>query len=321
MVTGLAIYFFFCLVDFRTLERVGYFAYFVTLALLVLTAIKGSIGMGAQRWINLGFIKFQPSELAKLFFSSFFSYFLFTEKENFPFTLSELTPVLTILGISILFILKQPDLGTALLIFFAGALLLWFAGLERKYFITAFIVGALAAPVLWKGLKPYQRKRIEVYLGEGDSRKERYQIEQSRIAIGSGGFLGKGFLNGTQNKLMFLPESRTDFIFAVWCEEWGFFGAVFLILLYLLLFIRCYLVIISIHNIFAQLLACGLLVHMIISTLINMGMVCGLLPIVGIPLPFMSYGITHTWITFASMGWFNGIATRRFLLSVTRIQS
>src|SRR5262249_48895149 len=143
-------------------------------------------------------------------------------------------------------------------------------------------------------------------------KKERYQIEQSRIAIGSGGLAGKGFLNGTQNKFQFLPESRTDFIFAVICEEWGFLGALIVIFLYAALFIRLFYVISTIKNVFAQLLAIGLIIHIVLSTLINMSMVVGLMPIVGIPLPFLSYGISNLWICFASLGWFNSIAMRRF---------
>src|SRR5581483_5040624 len=174
----------------------------------------------------------------------------------------------------------------------------------KRFFIYCFCFSLLGAPILYKLLRPYQRKRIEVFLGQGDKKKERYQIEQAKIAIGSGGLWGKGFLQGTQNKFMFLPESRTDSIFAVICEEWGFVGALSLLLLYLLLFIRFLYVVATIKNFFAQLLAYGLIIHIIISTIINIGMVCGLLPIVGIPLPFMSYGISHIWITFMSVGCF-----------------
>lgn len=318
IISGIFIYFLCCFFDYRTFEKNGYFFYFVTIALLIFTTIKGSFAMGAHRWINLFFIKFQPSELAKLFFPPFFSYYLYTEKETSQYTLNEFLPIIGVLLISVLLIRKQPDLGTALIILFAGLILLWLAGLNKKYYLIAFATTAIASPLLWKCLKPYQRKRIEVFLGAGDSQKERYQIEQSLIAIGSGGLFGKGFLQGTQNKLMFLPESRTDFIFAVLCEEWGFIGAFMLILLYIILFIRFFFVIASIHNFFAQLLATGLIIHIILSTLINLCMVVGLMPIVGIPLPFMSYGISHLWITFASLGCYNSIAMRRFYLSVTK---
>lgn len=318
VISGLIIYFFCCILDYRTLERNGYFLYFATLGLLLFTLFKGSIGLGAQRWINLGFIKFQPSELAKLFSPAFFSYYLYTEKDVLALSITEFLPIICILGASVLLILKQPDLGTALIILFSSAVLVWLAGLHKKVFIIAFTITLVAAPLLYKCLKPYQRKRIEVFLGAGDSKKERYQIEQSRIAVGSGGLFGKGFLKGTQNKLSFLPEGRTDFIFAVVCEELGFVGALTIIILYSILFIRLFYVITTIKNFFAQLLACGLIIHILFSTIINISMVLGLMPIVGIPLPFMSYGISHLWITFASLGWFNSIAMRRFYLSVNR---
>ncbi len=317
MISGLGIYIFFCFCDYRTLERWGYGVYFATIMLLVFTIIKGSIGMGAQRWINLGIVKFQPSELTKLFFPAYLSFYIFNEYTNTTRSFKYFIPPLIVLSLSCLLIKKQPDLGTALIVFFSGLLLLWLAGLNKKFYAALLALSLCTAPLLWTCLKPYQKKRIEVFLGGGDSKKERYQIEQSKIAIGSGGLLGKGFLKGTQNKLLFLPESRTDFIFAVLCEELGFIGALCLIVLYCLLFIRVYYVISSVKNYFAQLLAAGLIIPIILSTIINIGMVLGLLPIVGIPLPFMSYGISHTWIAFANLGWYNGIAMRRFYLSVS----
>lgn len=314
IISGFLIYTICCIIDYRTLQRWGYFLYFAIIGLLIFTIIKGSIGMGAQRWINLGIIKFQPSELAKLFFPAFFTYYLFTEKNN-NLSLKSCGPILGILAISALLIRKQPDLGTALVIVFLGTMLFWLAGVPKKFFIWSLVIILISAPVTWNFLKPYQKQRITVFFGEGTSQKERYHIEQSLIAIGSGGLTGKGFLKGTQNKFQFLPESRTDFIFSVLCEEWGFLGAITIILLYLLLFLRLFVVIVTIKNFYAQLLASGLILHIAISTIINMGMVMGLLPIVGIPLPFMSYGISHLWITFASLGWFNSIAMRRFYLS------
>jgi len=318
IITGVIIYFIFCWFDYRTLERTGYFLYFAIIALLLFTLVKGSIGMGAQRWMSLGFIKFQPSELAKLFFPAFFSYYLFTEEKiSFRSSLITLAPVLGVLALSFFIIAKQPDLGTALIVLFSGTALVWLAGMNKKFFMITILSCTLAAPVLWQCLKTYQRNRIMVFLGQGDSKKERYNLEQSRIAIGSGGLAGKGFLNSTQNQFMFLPASRTDFIFAVICEEWGFLGALILIFLYLLLFIRLFFVIASIKNVYAQLLGTGLIIHIVLSTLINMCMVIGLMPIVGIPLPFISYGVSNLWISFASLGWFNSIASRRFNLSLS----
>jgi len=309
--SGLIIFIIMCCIDYRRLQRWGYFLYLGTIILLAWTLIKGSIGLGAQRWIDLGMVKFQPSELAKLFFPAFFTYYLVADKHGIS-KFQTILPILCTLSISIILILKQPDLGTAIIISISGLTLLWLAGINKKFFIWLFAIMFITAPLGWTFLKPYQKQRIAVFLGEGNSHKERYQIEQSIIAIGSGGLLGKGFLKGTQNTFQFLPESRTDFIFSVVCEEWGFLGALSLICIYFLLFTRFFIVIFSITDHYARLLATGLIIHIIISTIINMGMVTGLLPIVGIPLPLMSYGITHTWITFASLGWFNSIAMRRF---------
>lgn len=310
-VSGYFIFLISCSLDYRRLQRWGYFLYIITIGLLIFTIIKGSIGLGARRWISLGWFTFQPSELLKLFFPAFFTYYVIShEKDDRP-SVRSFFPILIILAISLLLVLKQPDLGTAVIIGLSGLVLLACAGIGRRFFRVLIVTSLISAPLLWHALKPYQRQRITVFLGQGESRKERYQIEQSCIAIGSGGLCGKGLLRGTQNMLQFLPESRTDFIFSIICEEWGLLGALLIIMMYLLLFLRWMSIIISLHESNAQLLAIGLILPIISATLINMGMVLGLLPIVGIPLPFMSYGITHTWITYAGLGWFNSIAMRR----------
>ena len=312
VVTGFIIYFIFCFIDYRLLSREGYIAYFLTLILLIFTTLKGHVGMGAQRWINLWIFKFQPSELIKLFLPAFFTYYFVTEShsKNYRPVNLFLKLIITTL-ITCLLILKQPDLGTAIVILLSSVIMLWLIGIGKRFFTCSIIFICLTAPIGWYLLKPYQKKRIEVFLGGGQKTKERYQIEQSKIAIGSGGFLGKGLLKGTQNLFHFLPESRTDFIFSVICEEWGFLGAIFVILLYCLLFFRNFYLIQKLQNIYAKLLAIGLLIHVLISTIINIAMVIGLLPIVGIPLPLISYGITNIWITLASLGWLNGIYMRR----------
>ena len=185
-------------------------------------------------------------------------------------------------------------------------------GLSKYFLLAGLALSVAAAPLLWKCLKPYQQNRVLVMFGYGDARKERYQIEQSKIAIGSGGVLGKGLLKGTQNKLQFLPEDHTDFIFSVICEEWGLIGALMVILLFLALFMRLFFIIVSIETLFEQIIALGLMLPILLSVCINIGMVIGLLPIVGIPLPLVSYGMTNLIITFASLGWINNIAIRRF---------
>lgn len=311
-ISGFFIYLFFCFTDYRKLYRAGYFIYFVVILLLIYTLIKGKIGMGAQRWIDVKLFRFQPSEVAKLFFPPFFTYFLYTEKDVPLYSFDTFVPLLGLLGISSFLILRQPDLGTALVFAFTGLTMLWLAGIGKSFFRWGLLICVLSAPLGWKILKPYQKQRIMVFLGAGDLHKDRYQIEQSKIAIGSGGLCGKGFTQGTQNQLCFLPESRTDFIFSVLCEEWGFLGALFLLVLYLVLCIRILYRISFVPSFFGQLLAVGLWLSIAFSMVINVAMVCGLLPIVGIPLPLMSYGITSLWITLASLGWIQGITMKTF---------
>lgn len=312
LLSGLFIYALAVICDYRTLIRYGYFAYFAVIALLLFTIIKGSIGMGAQRWINLGFIKLQPSELCKLLLPAFISYYFYTHHDKHK-TFQDFAPIVTMLFITVILVLKQPDLGTAILILLSGIILLLHAGFKKKWMTFFLFFALVSAPLSWRMLKPYQKKRVMVFLGEGEAHKERYQIEQSKIAIGSGGFFGKGYRKGTQNIFQFLPESRTDFIFAVIAEEWGFFGAIIIVLLYLSLSLRLLYITSTIGNPHIQLLALGLIIHIILSIFINIFMVIGLLPIVGIPLPLMSYGLSNLWVVLASLGWFNGIAMRRSL--------
>jgi rod shape determining protein RodA len=316
VLSGFVLYFLFCNIDIRRLARWGFFLYFVAVILLGYTIIGGWIGMGAKRWISLYVIRFQPAELIKLLFPLFLGYYFhLIEHPQRPFAKIPfkyfLVPLM-VLGITFLLILKQPDLGTALIVLFSGSVLFWYLGLSRIFFLAVALSCALTAPFLWNVLKPYQQKRILVLLGYGDARKERYQVEQSKIAIGSGGIVGKGILRGTQNKLDFLPEDHTDFIFSVVCEELGFFGALIIILLFGLLFVRILFVLGGVQTLFEGILGIGFLIHILLSFCINLGMVTGILPTVGIPLPLFSYGISNLWITLASLGCLNNIAIRRF---------
>jgi len=318
IVTGLIIYIVCASIDFRHFQRWGYFLFFISIFGLILTAIAGSVGMGGQRWINLGLFKFQPSESAKILYAPYLSFYLSTEprrewpQKPYPFTVF-ITPLLVLVFTSLV-ILKQPDLGTAIIVSMTGITLLWLAGLPRRFIIACALVGLVLAPLAWHSLRPYQKKRVAVFMGYGDERAEGYQIEQSKIAIGSGGLFGKGFLRGTQNKLQFLPEGRTDFIFSVFCEEWGFAGALILLALYTLLFLSLLTSILTINDIYAQLMATGLALPLLYSTLINIGMVTGLLPIVGIPLPFMTYGISHLWMSYISTGLIQSIIMRSHIM-------
>lgn len=311
IISGTLIYLFVVKLDEANLLRWGYVGYFGVITLLIFTLLKGSIGLGAKRWINLGIIKFQPSELAKLFFPPFVIYYLKHHKRAPAFKLTNFIPLLVILIVSSFLILKQPDLGTAIIVFLSGISMLWLAGIEKRFFVYSFVAFLIISPIALKSLKPYQRKRIEVFLGAGSKTKERYQIEQSKIAIGSGGISGKGICQGTQNRLNFLPESRTDFIFSVVCEEWGILGALLVLLLYLTLLLRIGLIIFQLSSIFEKLLVTGIFMHIVYAAIINLFMVTGMLPTVGIPLPFLSYGITNLWICYASIAWISNIASRR----------
>jgi rod shape determining protein RodA len=312
ILSGILIYFFCSFIDYRTVCRMGYWLYLLTIGLLMFTLVKGSVGMGAQRWINLGLIKFQSSDLAKLFFPMFITYyFLNDDEESEPKPITYSIPLAIIL-FSFLLVVKQPDLGTAIILLCSGSLMLWFMGLSTRFFMISAMCVLVTAPISWQILKPYQKKRILVFLGEGNRNKERYQIEQSKIAVGSGGLLGKGIGKGTQNKLSFLPESRTDFIFSVICEETGFAGATFVMLLYFVLFLQLMKLIMTISSIYSKLMCFGLLIPIVLSTVINVGMVLDLMPVVGIPLPFMSYGITHIWTSFASLGCINSVTCQRY---------
>lgn len=290
----------------RLLTRQGYFLYLFTIGLLIFTIIKGSIGMGAKRWINLGLLKFQPSELTKLFLPSYIVC-KFDGSMTFGQLKIKFYEVFGVLLISALLIIKQPDLGTGIVVLATGFGMLCLSQINNKFLKYFLLLSLICAPIGWKFLHGYQKKRIEVFLGFGDNSKEAYHIQQSKIAIGSGGIWGKGFMNGTQNKLLFLPESRTDFIFAVVCEELGLLKALLLLFLYLTLFVRLIWQIGQIQIDLNILLAFGLLAHIMISTFINICMVMGLLPIVGIPLPLMSYGISNLWITLASLGWIQSL--------------
>jgi len=309
--SGALIYATCALLDYRVLARYGYFAYLVVIGLLIFTLVKGAVGMGAQRWLSLFFFRWQPSELAKLLFPAFVAHYMYTH-DRAVYRLRELAIPLVILLLSFVLILRQPDLGTALVILFSGGAMLWLAGLSRRFIFLTLVVTATAMPLMWCGmLRQYQKDRVLAFMGYGQVYRERYQTEQSMIAVGSGGILGKGLLRGTQNKFKFLPESRTDFIFAVLCEEWGFVGAFVVILLYLALFLRLFSLVALVKPLHTQLLALGLIMPLATSAFVNIAMVLGLLPVVGVPLPLMSYGISNLWVSMASLGWLQGISAQQ----------
>ena len=302
--------------DYRTFVRFAYPFYLFCLLLLAMVMIIGRTTSGSQRWIQLGFISFQPSELAKLALILGLTRF-FSERENpLGYTLRDLGVPFLLMGIPTFLIFRQPDLGTVVLMVTIFTTILIFAGVRGK---TWLIMGSAVAgtiPIFWHFLKDYQKNRLLTFLNPDlDPLKTGYHINQSKIAVGSGTFFGKGFLQGTQSQLHFLPEQHTDFIFSVLAEEWGFFGCFILLFLLLLLISRGLTISNTSKDRAGAILAIGLTAMLFWQTFINVGMVVGILPVVGVPLPLMSYGGTSLITTMIGVGILMNISMRRFMLS------
>ncbi|WP_108652129.1 rod shape-determining protein RodA [Dongshaea marina] len=286
----------------------------VGIVLLVLVLIFGHIGKGAQRWLNLGFFKFQPSEIFKLVMPMMLAAWF--SQQPLPPKFRHLLVALVLLLVPTLLIAKQPDLGTSLLIASSGIFVLFLAGMSwRLIGLAAAAVGAFA-PILWFFLMhDYQRERVLTFLNpERDPLGAGYHIIQSKIAIGSGGLLGKGWMHGTQSQLEFLPERHTDFIFAVFGEEFGLVGAAVLLVLYLCIIGRGLYIATQAQSTFERLLAGSITLTFFVYVFVNIGMVSGLLPVVGVPLPLVSYGGTSMVTLMAGFGILMSIHTHRRLL-------
>jgi len=284
------------------------------LLLLFIVLIIGTADQGARRWIVFGAIRFQPSEIMKLALPMMLAWFL--EKKTLPPTLSSLAICSLILILPVLLTAKQPDLGTAIIISIAGLSVLLFAGIDWKLVAASVCLFILSIPILWHFMHFYQKERVFTFLNpERDPLGSGYHIIQSKIAIGSGGLFGRGWLHGTQSHLSFLPAHATDFIYAVSAEEWGLLGSLFIISLFLALFARCLYMSIEAQNSFCRLLSGSLSLTFILPALINIGMVMGLLPVVGIPLPLISYGGSSMLITMISFGIIMSIHSHKKLYS------
>ncbi len=269
----------------------GYIFYFIILLFLIWASLHGIKASGSQRWINLYFINLQPSELMKiaiiLCLAKFYHRVQLDEVNSFKNMLISLT----ILILPIMLVISQPDLGTSILIALSGLLVMWLAGLNVKYFIYSFLSLIISMPFVISFLKPYQKLRILTFLNpDRDPLGAGYQIIQSKIAVGSGGLTGKGFLKGTQSYLEFLPEKHTDFIFTLFSEEHGFVGSVGLLLIYVIIIYRVLKIGSISRSHFAKLFCYGFASAIFLYVTVNMSMVLGLVPIVGSPLPIMSYG-------------------------------
>lgn len=287
---------------YRSFLGVAPFFYVMVTATLFLVLIAGKTSLGAQRWIQLGPFALQPSEFAKLATVLFLAEFLgdrpIIEQEG-----KTLFQAAMIGFVPLALILKQPDLGTAMVILAMIITLLFLWGLRYRILIAAFSIAAVAAPFLWSMLKGYQKKRILVFLDPGlDPLGAGYTAIQSKIAVGSGGLFGKGYLAGTQTQLQFVPEHHTDFIFCVFGEEWGFMGSLILLGLYGLLFSSAFRIISGTTDAKARLLGSGILAMLFMQVFVNIGMSIGLMPITGITLPLVSYGGSSMISTAAALG-------------------
>ena len=283
------------------------------LALLVAVLVAGEIGKGAQRWLDLGLFRFQPSEVMKLAMPMMVAWYL--SDHPLPPNGKRLAIAVTIIAVPTLLIAKQPDLGTALLVASAGIFVLLFAGIPWRLVLGFLGLAAAGAPVLWYFMHDYQRQRVLTFLNpEHDPLGAGYHIIQSKIAIGSGGLYGKGWLNGTQSQLNFLPERSTDFIFAAYAEEFGLLGVLVLLAIYLFIIMRGLLIAAQAQDSFTRLLAGSLVMTFFIYVFVNIGMVTGLLPVVGLPLPLVSYGGTSMVTLMAAFGILMSIHTHRKLL-------
>lgn len=283
------------LIDIRFWLKMAYPIYAVCLLLLVYVDIKGHIGMGAQRWINLGFMQLQPSEIMKiasiLALARFFHGATPEDVRNPLFLVAPLGLVL----LPVALVLVQPDLGTAMTILLVSGAIFFLAGVSYWMFGLVMAGGLALLPIAWQFLHDYQKKRVLVFLNpESDPLGSGYHIAQSKIALGSGGITGKGFLQGTQSKLNFLPEKQTDFIFTLFTEEWGLIGGLALMFLFILIIGYGYFAAHRCQSQFARLLIMGVIANYFVYIFINIGMVMGLMPVVGVPLPMISHGGTAT---------------------------
>jgi len=291
------------LFNIRIWFSLGYIIYIIIVGMLVWTAIFGVTASGSQRWINLYFINIQPSELMKIFIILCLAkYFHRIKLENVN-SLYALITSLVIIFIPMSLVIIQPDLGTSLLISISGISVLWFAGLNHKYFFYTLLMSIISLPFIISFLKPYQKLRILTFLNpDQDPLGAGYQIIQSKIAVGSGGLLGKGFLKGTQSYLEFLPEKHTDFIFTLFSEEFGFLGSIILLSIYALIIFRVIKIGSISRSYFAKIFCYSFGTSIFVYIVINMSMVLGLLPIVGSPLPIMSYGGSSMLATMIGFG-------------------
>ncbi len=311
--------------DYHTIGRYAYVLYAVSVAAPVLVAIIGRTGMGAQRWLAIGPFAFQPSELAKLSLVLALARFYAEDPRSGNYGLRDLAIPAAMLVVPLILVMKQPDLGTALMLAFTATLITVLAGIRLQAVVAVVLIGVVVAsavflvpPVrhaIWTKLKPYQQKRIKAFVDPAsDPLGSGYHATQAKIAVGSGQTTGKGFRKGTQSQMAFLPERHTDFIFAVIAEEQGFLGSSLLIVLYVALLLMGVETAKNAKDKIGALMAGGITSMLSLYVFINIGMAAGILPVVGVPLPLVSYGGTSILTTFLAIGLLLNIRSRRFML-------
>lgn len=316
LVVGWGVFLIMTLLDYSVISRIAYAVYGVNLIAIVYVTFFGKVALGAQRWIDLGFFRYQPSETMKLAMIMLMAKILATRNTHGPgMGFKEMFAPLLIMGVPFVFVVEQPDLGTAMMLAAIGGSMVIFAKVKRIILATAVVLGIIALPVAWKFvLHDYQKNRVLTFLSPtSDPRGTGYNSIQSKIAVGSGRFFGKGFMKGTQSQLEFLPERHTDFIYSVLSEEHGFVGSMAALGLFCFLFITGIRVAMNARDKFGALVTVGVLCYIFWHMFINVGMVIGLLPIVGVPLPLLSYGGSSMLTTMAGLGIVSSVAYRRYL--------
>jgi rod shape determining protein RodA len=301
--------------DYHLMETLAYPLYIFALILLILVLLLGDVRSGSQRWLSIGGMSFQPSELAKIAVVIVLAKFFDEHGQVNEYGLRELWQPFLLTAMPAVLILREPDLGTALCLAIVAFSILLFVKIKWKSLLTLILISLSTAPLIWHFLlKEYQRNRILIFINpDKDPLGAGYHINQSKIAIGSGLFWGKGFLKGTQTRLHFLPEQHTDFAFSVFAEEWGFIGSLCLLLLYLFLMLWGINIAKNSKDKFGAIIALGIIAIIFWQLVINVSMVTGLLPVVGIPLVMVSYGGSSIVMAMAGMGLLMNISMRRFM--------
>ncbi|MFV3409116.1 rod shape-determining protein RodA [Bdellovibrio bacteriovorus] len=316
LLVGWTVFLVVTIVDYSIVTRIALIAYVLNLGAILYVTFFGKVALGAQRWIDLGFFRYQPSETMKLALIMLMAKILATRSTHGSgMGLKELALPLTALLIPFGLVVEQPDLGTAMMLAAIGGSMLIFAKIRKTILATIIALGIIAIPIAWKFvLHDYQKNRVLTFLSPtSDPRGTGYNSIQSKIAVGSGRFFGKGFMKGTQSQLEFLPERHTDFIYSVLSEEHGFVGSIAVVGLFCFLFITGIRIASNARDKFGALLTVGVLCYIFWHMFVNIGMVIGLLPIVGVPLPLLSYGGSSMLTTMAGLGLVSSVAYRRYL--------